>query len=214
MLHELIKLCAGGGFHLTKFVSNKVEVLKSIAEADRRYGLKNIDINNVSDLPTERALGINCNIENDKLGFKVNLGYKPYTRRGMLSLISKIYDPLGLSTKLSPFLLKDKRFSRSYARATLAGMSKYQQRTTEEWEQWRNDLKLIENIKLDRSFKQPRFGRLIDCSLHTSQMQVKTVMVKYHILDWWMKTVICTVVLLWQNLESLHGNLLLSQDWN
>ena len=94
---------------MTKFVSNKVEVLKSIAEADRRYGLKNIDINNGSDLPTERALGINCNIENDKLGFKVNLGYKPYTRRGMLSLISKIYDPLGLSTKLSPFLLKGQK---------------------------------------------------------------------------------------------------------
>ena len=75
-------------------------------------------------------------------------------------------------------------------------MSKYWQRTTEEWEQWKNDLKLIENIKLDRCFKQPRFGRLIDCSLHTSQMQVKMVMVKYQILDWWMKTDIhCSLVM-------------------
>ena len=109
MLHELIKLCAGGDFHLTQFVSDKVEVLKSIPEADRRDGLKNIDINNGSDLPTERALGFNCDIENDKLSFKVNLGYKPYTRREMLSLISKIYDSLGLSTKLSPFLLKGQK---------------------------------------------------------------------------------------------------------
>ena len=29
-----------------------------------------------------------------------------------------------------------------------------------------NDLKLLENINLDRCFKLPRFGRLIDCSLH------------------------------------------------
>ena len=57
-----------------KFVSNKVEVLQSILEADRKDDLKNIDINSDSDLPTERALGINWDIENDKLGFKVNLG--------------------------------------------------------------------------------------------------------------------------------------------
>ena len=59
LLHEVIKLCAEGGFQLTKFVSNKVEVLQSIPEADRRDGLKNIDVNSGSDLPTERALEIN-----------------------------------------------------------------------------------------------------------------------------------------------------------
>ena len=37
--HEVIKLCAEGGFRLTKFVSNKVEVLQSIPEADRSDGL-------------------------------------------------------------------------------------------------------------------------------------------------------------------------------
>ena len=104
MLHEVIKLCAEGGFRLTKFVSNKV--LQSIPEADRRDALKNIDINSGSDLPTERALGINWDIENEKLSFKVNLGDKPYTRREMLSMTSKIYDPLGLA---SPFFLKRKR---------------------------------------------------------------------------------------------------------
>ena len=35
-------------------------------------------------------------------------------------------------------------------------------------DQWKNDLNLLENINLDRCFKLPRFGRLIDCSLHHS----------------------------------------------
>ena len=35
----------------------------------------------------------------------VNLGNKPFTRCRMLSMISKIYDPLGLA---APFLLKGK----------------------------------------------------------------------------------------------------------
>ena len=73
LLHEVIKLCAEGSVRLTKFVSNKVEVLQSILKADRGDGLKNIDINSGSDLPIEKALGINWDIENDKLGFKVNL---------------------------------------------------------------------------------------------------------------------------------------------
>ena len=106
LLHKIIKLCAESDFGLTKFVSNKVEVLQSIPEANRRDGLKNIDINSGTELPTERALGINWDIDNDKLGFKVNLGNKSYTRRGMLSMISKIYVPLGLA---SPFLLTGKR---------------------------------------------------------------------------------------------------------
>ena len=63
LLHEVIKLCAEGGFRLTKFVSNKV--LQSIPEVNRRDALKNIDINSGSGLPTERALGINWDIEND-----------------------------------------------------------------------------------------------------------------------------------------------------
>ena len=93
---------------MAKFVSNKAEVLKSIPEADRRDGLKSIDINSGFDLPTERTLRINWDIENDKLGFKVNLGDKPYTRREMPSIIIKIYDPLGFA---SPFLLKGKKDS-------------------------------------------------------------------------------------------------------
>ena len=59
LLHKVITLCAEGDFWLTKFVSNKAVVLKSIPEADRRDGLKNIDINRGFDLPTERAFGIN-----------------------------------------------------------------------------------------------------------------------------------------------------------
>ena len=52
-------------------------------------------------------LGINCDIESDKLGFKVNLGDKPYTRRGMHSMISKIYDPLGLGKRILEELFKN-----------------------------------------------------------------------------------------------------------
>ena len=57
-------------------------------------------------MPTKRALGINWVVENDKLGFIMNLGNQPYAKKGMLSTINKIYDPLGLA---SPFLLRGQK---------------------------------------------------------------------------------------------------------
>ena len=91
------------------------------------------------------------------------IGDKPYTRRGMLSMISNIYDPLGLA---SPFLLKGKSTLQDLCNNNFSWDEKVSAETIEEWEQWRNDLKLLENTNLDRCFKPPKFGRLIDCSLH------------------------------------------------
>ena len=81
----------------------------------------------------------------------------------MLSMIIKIYDPLGLA---SPFLLKEKMILQELCKNNFSWDEQVSAKTTEEWEQWRNYLKLLENINLDRCFKLPRFGSLIDCSLH------------------------------------------------
>ena len=51
-----ITMCASRGFKLTKIISNRVEVLQSVTATKRRKGVKNVDVNNGSDLPTERAL--------------------------------------------------------------------------------------------------------------------------------------------------------------
>ena len=82
-----------GGFNMTKFASSSKRVLQSIPEKDRKMGVKNSDL--LRSLPEERALGVLWNVENDTLGFKVNLKEKPLARRGVLSVLNSIYDPLG-----------------------------------------------------------------------------------------------------------------------
>ena len=57
-------------------------------------------------LPIEGALEIFWDAENDVIRFKVDLKDQPMTRRDMLSVISPIYDPLGLAC---PFLLQGRR---------------------------------------------------------------------------------------------------------
>ena len=72
-----------------------------ILDALRRDGAK--DKNLTGNLPIERALGIFWDAENDVIKFKIDLKDQPMTKRGMLSVISSMYDPLGLAC---PFLLQ------------------------------------------------------------------------------------------------------------
>ena len=51
-------------------------------------------------------LGVLWNIEDDAFGFKVALKSKQISRRGVLSVLSSVYDPLGFG---APFLLKGKQ---------------------------------------------------------------------------------------------------------
>ena len=56
-------------------------------------------------MPSQRALGVKWNPASDTFGFKVKVKEKPPTRRGILSLVSSVYDPLGFA---SPFVLPAK----------------------------------------------------------------------------------------------------------
>ena len=105
LLHDVISICADGGFWLTKLVSNRIEMLNSIPQEDRRTEVKDVYHNSGTNFPTEKALGVNWDIGSDRLSFKLDLDGKPTTRHQMLSMISKIYHPLGLA---APFL-KGKR---------------------------------------------------------------------------------------------------------
>ncbi|XP_033111441.1 uncharacterized protein LOC117112462 [Anneissia japonica] len=91
---EVTKLCAEGGFHLTKWISNDREFMNSILEEERAKNIKDINLD-IDKLPTDRALGVKYNTENDQFRYNINLKQKPLSRRGILSAVSSIYDPLG-----------------------------------------------------------------------------------------------------------------------
>lgn len=58
------------------------------------------------NLPVERTLGIWWCVETDTFNFRVQLKDHPLTRRGILSSVSSVFDPLGL---VSPFVLVGKQ---------------------------------------------------------------------------------------------------------
>ena len=93
---QLRELLAKGGFRLTKWLSNDRNVLAGIPESERASSVINLDLEN---FPTACALGLKWNVEADKFVWEVSakvqrlLEKKPMTRRGVLSIVSSLFDP-------------------------------------------------------------------------------------------------------------------------
>lgn len=103
LMEQLTKLCAKGGFNLTKFVSNNRKAWAAIPLGKRAD--PSLDFN-LDELPVDRALGVRWHIESDTFGFKVLEFGKNNTMRGVLSTICSGFDPLNLA---APVMLPAKQ---------------------------------------------------------------------------------------------------------
>ena len=103
LIKQITSLLTRGGFRLTKWLCNSREVLDTIDESEKARGVVGLDL--TDRLPVERALGVVWDTETDTFSYTVSVKAKPVTRRGTLSTVSSIFDPLGL---LSPCVLPAK----------------------------------------------------------------------------------------------------------
>ena len=91
----------------------------------------------------------------------------------MLSLISKIFDPLGLD---APFLLKSKRILQELCKSNFSWDDAVSDDYIVGWEKWKKELQLLENLKMGRCFKPSKFGKVIAYIIFL--MQARMVMGK------------------------------------
>ena len=89
MSSQLRDLLAKAGFRLTKWTSNSAEVLNSLPESERSTTVTSLDF---CEPHLERALGVHWDVTNDEFVFKISVKQKPATRRGILSIVSSVYD--------------------------------------------------------------------------------------------------------------------------
>ena len=102
VVQQVKDLCSNGGFNVTKFISNNATVLKSIPDNSQRTALKNEELA-LGFLPEDKALSVKWDTEKDTIGFKIKIVERPSTRRGLLSMLIIVYDPLSLG---GSFMLK------------------------------------------------------------------------------------------------------------
>ncbi|XP_072376467.1 uncharacterized protein [Diabrotica undecimpunctata] len=98
--NDIFKILESGKFILRKWISNNPETILNINCND----ISN-NVINIGDSDSFKTLGIQWMSQQDILCFKISLTENSnhlFTKRQILSIISKIYDPLGL---LSPVIL-------------------------------------------------------------------------------------------------------------
>ena len=161
LVTQLRELLARGGFRLTKWLSNSRTVLKSIPQAECAKAVTTIDLEKEL-LPSERALGVLWKVETDTFGFDTNCKEKPDTRRGLLSITSSVYDPLGF---VSPFVLKAKMIFQTLCRLKIGWDDPLPSIILEQWKRWLVDLPLIEGVCVPRCIK-PAHCDAIKAELH------------------------------------------------
>lgn len=161
LAQQLISLLQRGGFNLTKWVSNSPEVMASLPE-ERVRKLSQICFkdNNSSG---QRALGVKWDTDTDELTFAVVKNDKPLTRRGILSVVCSLFDPLGL---VSPFILPAKRIMQELCRKKVKWDDRLPDTELESWQAWTRDLLRLGEIHVDRCVKPQHLHTIASTQLH------------------------------------------------
>ena len=143
-------------------MSNDRDVLESIPRSERATNVEDIDFT-FDNLPLERALGIQWDVESDYFRLNVSLKEQPATRRGILSTVASLFDPLGL---VAPILLKVKIILQEMCRRGTGWDDPLTDELRLQWEQWRSDLAHLDNVTIPRTYSPAGFGKVLKAELH------------------------------------------------
>lgn len=159
---EAQTLCATGGLRLHKFVSNEKAVLESIPQSEHASPKQDCDLV-FNDSNLERALGIRWHIDSDTLRFRLLTSEQPATRRGILSTVASLYDPLGL---VSPFVLTGKRVLQETCKQGMGWDEPLPSELKPVWDGLKNDLVNLGKISIPRCYVPKDFGQIVKTELH------------------------------------------------
>lgn len=88
---------------------------------------------------------------------------KPCTRRGILSTVSSVFDPLGF---VAPLLLDGKSILQELCCHEVDWDDPMPEDIKVKWEKWRADLLQLQCISIPRCYKPKNFGHVVSTELH------------------------------------------------
>ena len=162
LYHQATAILQRANVRLHKFVANNREVMNAIPDSERNAKTISMDFSK-DPLPIERALGITWCVETDTFQYPANHETKPTTRRGILSAISSIYDPLGF---LSPFVLKGKIILQKMCTQKADWDDPLSPDLKPQWELWLKSLTDLKGLNIPRWIQPTDFGSIRRKELH------------------------------------------------
>lgn len=138
-------MLSNGNLVLHRFLSNNDQVAKKLG-CDRPATKI---ITNDQDL--DRTLGLCRNVQEDIFNF-MEITAKPPTRRGVLSAVGLLFDPLGF---LAPFSLMGKLLLQQLYYDKVYCNDPLDENHMSSWTQWTTNLKDLKSLKINRCYMEP-----------------------------------------------------------
>ena len=146
MIEDLTNLLKMGEFKLTKWLSTSQLVMETVPQKERAKEIKNLCLTNVEN----RVLGMIWNIKEDVFQFEVNAEAKLLTRRFILSITNRLFDPLGL---VAPVIVEARLIFRDVCKHKIDWDDPVPQPYASRWKSWMDSLEGLSRIVIPRCFK-------------------------------------------------------------
>ncbi|XP_029922895.1 uncharacterized protein LOC115370126 [Myripristis murdjan] len=162
LIVEAQKLCNHAGLRLHKFNSNYKDVLSCVAPSERAETMDPLRLN--PEVTSQgHVLGIQWSMTSDCFSFNINVKDHPATRRGLLSVLASLYDPLGF---MAPFTLSGKCILQELCHKGIGWDDPIPKQLSSRWEEWKNGLKTLKDITIPRCYHPSNFGHIVSTELH------------------------------------------------
>ncbi|KAI4896990.1 hypothetical protein NFI96_001373, partial [Prochilodus magdalenae] len=148
LLHNTQDMLALSNLRLHKILSNRVAVMRAFPPEDLAKGMKDLDLG-TDPPPMQRSLGVSWDISEDVFTFQVADAEKPYTRRGVLSTVNSLFDPLGFA---APVSIHGRSILRELTTESCDWDAPLPEERYREWKLWRDSLKELEQLKIPRQY--------------------------------------------------------------
>ena len=147
VIKEMGSLLQKGGFKITKWLSNSQLVMSTVPDNRKADSMLNIEPE--QNLPVERALGVKWDLERDTLKVAPVNKENILTRRGLLSFVGSLYDPLGLS---APIILPAKLLLQGLCSQKIDWDDEIPEEAESKWKKWKDNLMSLDGVAVSRCY--------------------------------------------------------------
>lgn len=148
VLKKTKEMLADSNIRLHKIASIHTAVMEAFPSEEHTKELKDLELG-VDPLPLQRSLGLNWHLQTDSFTFLVSREEKPFTRRGILSTVNSIFDPLGF---VAPITVQGKALVRELCTEHSEWDARIPAEKETQWRSWKDSLKVLEQLHIPRPY--------------------------------------------------------------
>lgn len=162
LMSDTREMCSSASLTLHKFLSNHNDVTQALVPETDHASATGEQILIGSEGKSDKALGVMWNTRQDTLS--ISAESKPIsTRRDALSLVSSVYDPLGLVT---PFVFRAKSLLQVMCKERLSWDDPIPEHLLPVWHSWCQELRELAQIQIPRCIKPKQVSDQFTVELH------------------------------------------------